>query len=338
MTLQFEKHSPVAELAVGATRLNEAAAVDRPSRAADGIITIGLINNMPDAALAATERQFMGLLKAGAGSHAVRLHCFSLPSIQRGASARRRVETRYADIDDLDRLAIDGLIVTGAEPNAATLRQEPFWHELTTLIDWARSHTRSTIWSCLAAHAVALHLDGVARQRLDTKCSGIYHCTRLAEHWLTDQLPSPIKVPHSRLNELPERDLEARGYQLLTSGGGAGADIFAKDVGSQFILFQGHPEYDALSLQHEYLRDVSRYLAFERATYPEIPTSYFDPETESLLAAFRDRASLDRRPALSAELPKLRVRDDIAAGAAASVLFRNWLGYLAGSTRASQPR
>ena len=86
-------------------------------------LTIGLINNMPDAALQATERQFMRLLRQAAGDIRIDFHCFSLPSVRRSQPAKGRVEGQYTDIAEIDRLHIDGLIVTGAEPNAATLRQ-----------------------------------------------------------------------------------------------------------------------------------------------------------------------------------------------------------------------
>src|SRR5205807_6748699 len=121
-------------------------------------LTIGLVNNMPDTALKATERQFMRLLTAAAGNVRIRFHCFSLPSVARSQAAQWRVDTEYTAIADLTRLQFDGLIVTGAEPIAATLPEEPFWQDLTDVIDWAKTHTRSTIWSCLAAHAAVKHL------------------------------------------------------------------------------------------------------------------------------------------------------------------------------------
>ncbi len=298
-------------------------------------LTIGLINNMPDTALQATERQFMRLLRHAAGDLRIDFHCFSLPSVSRSLSARERVAAQYTDIVELDRLLIDGLIVTGAEPCAATLPQETFWRELTSIVDWAKSNTRSAIWSCLAAHAAVLHLDGVERRQLDTKCSGIYECFSVSDHWLTNGLPRPIKIAHSRLNELRPGDLTARGYQLLTQSPDAGVDIFSKNFGSQFIFFQGHPEYEALSLEREYLRDVSRFLNGERNIYPAIPVGYFDSETELRLAAFAARAHAERRPALAAELPARTLREDIATGAAAKLMFRNWLDYLAGTTQAA---
>jgi len=97
---------------------------------------------------------------------------------------------------------------------------------------------------------------------------------------------------------------------------------------SRFVFFQGHPEYDALSLQREYLRDIGRYLARERENYPHLPVSYFDAATEEKLSRFEKRARLQRHPALTNDLPALNLRADIAAGSAAAALFRNWLHYL----------
>ena len=304
-------------------------AEDELARDRDGAeLTIGLINNMPDTALKATERQFMTLLQAAAGHRRIRFHCFSLPSVKRSPEAKWHVESEYSDLTDLKRQAFDGLIVTGAEPVAPELDQEPYWRDLTELIDWAKVNTRSTIWSCLAAHAAVLHLDRVGRQRLPTKCHGIFACDAVTHDPLTRDAPAPLKISHSRLNEVTEDDLTQAGYQVLTRSAQAGVDVFTRQYASRFVFFQGHPEYDALSLQREYLRDIGRYLAREREVYPALPLSYFDAATEEKLARFEKRARHQRHPALANELPALTLRADIAAGTAAAVLFRNWLQYL----------
>ncbi len=329
MTLLFDRHRLIVSPALAPTQQSEADAIAQPQNTADAVLTIGLVNNMPDAALQATERQFTDLLRAAAGDHRIHLHCFSLPSVKRSEPAKTRVERHYSDIADLGRLPIDGLIVTGAEPNARTLPEEPFWQELTAIVDWAEANTRSTIWSCLAAHAAVLHLDGIERQRLDAKCSGVFDCAKVIDSWLTADVPSPLKVSHSRFNALNKRDLLARDYHVLTESRQAGVDIFARQRNSLFVFFQGHPEYDALSLQREYLRDITRFIAGQRATYPAIPAGYFDAATEQRLAGFQKRASAERRLPLSTALPPLTLRPDIAAGAAATAIFRNWLEYLA---------
>ncbi|NUR10312.1 MAG: homoserine O-succinyltransferase, partial [Bradyrhizobium sp.] len=63
-----------------------------------GELTIGLVNNMPDPALKATERQFMKLLQAATGPCRIRFHCFSLPSVKRSPEAKWHVESEYSDL------------------------------------------------------------------------------------------------------------------------------------------------------------------------------------------------------------------------------------------------
>jgi homoserine O-succinyltransferase len=337
MTVLLEKRRLIVSPGLAPAQLRQEDQFGRPQHA-DVDLTIGLVNNMPDAALQATERQFMRLLRQAAGDIRIDFHCFSLPSVHRSQTAKWRVDRQYTDIAELGRLKLDGLIVTGAEPVAATLPEEPFWQDLTDIVDWAAINTRSAIWSCLAAHVAVLHLDGIERYPLDAKCSGIYPCDKMTDHWLTENVPSPLHISHSRLNGLHAGDLGDRGYQLLTQSADAGVDIFAKELGSQFIFFQGHPEYDALSLEREYLRDISRFLADERDRYPGIPAGYFDAETEARLASFEQRARVERRPALSTELPERTLQQDVAAGTAATRIFGNWLGYLRGSAKAALPR
>ena len=244
MSLLIDRHRVIVSPALVPTQSNRP---EERRQNDDAVITVGLINNMPDAALQSTERQIIRLIRTAAGTQPVRLHCFSLPSVKRSPWIQSRVDARYTDIAELSRLQIDGLFVTGAEPRTARLKDEAFWNELTEIVDWAKTNTRSTIWSCLAAHAAVLHLDSIERHPRGMKCSGIFDCLEIAEDRLTQDLPRPFKVPHSRMNELRESDLTARGYQILTASREAGVDIFAKQFRSRFIFFQGHPEYDALS-------------------------------------------------------------------------------------------
>jgi homoserine O-succinyltransferase/O-acetyltransferase len=331
MAVLLDKHRSIASPALAPAQPREADAFANGRQAEASVITIGLINSMPDSALQSTERQFTGLLQAAAGDHRIHLHCFSLPSVKRSQQAKQLMQGRYRDITDLGRLQFDGLIVTGAEPNADVLPKEPFWKELTDVIDWAKTNTRSSIWSCLAAHAAVLHLDGIERYRLDEKCSGIYDCVNATDDWLTKGLKSSNKVPHSRLNALRRSDLVTNGYQILTESREAGVDIFAKPFHSRFVFLQGHPEYEALSLQREYLRDITRYLSRQRDDFPAVPAGYFDRITENKLTNYRKRAIAERAIPLSVELPKLALRADLAFGKVASIIIRNWLEYLSES-------
>src|ERR1700678_836840 len=89
-------------------------------------IEIGLVNNMPDAALLATERQFSRLLAAASENAEVRLHLFALRDIPRAEEARAILERTYRDVSEIRGKRLDALIVTGAEPLAPELKQEPY--------------------------------------------------------------------------------------------------------------------------------------------------------------------------------------------------------------------
>jgi homoserine O-succinyltransferase len=257
-----------------------------------GTVHVGLVNNMPDAAMRATELQFARLLKDAAGTLDarvldVRLHLFSLAAIERGELARSRMEGFYADADTLPMAGIDALIVTGAEPRADNLRQENYWNELAHLIDWAEIGTLSTVFSCLAAHAAVLHLDGIERQMLPRKLSGVFRAERIGGDPLQTGMEAMSHVPHSRRNTIAETELVARGYRILSRISGGGVDSFVRDMPgrSRFLFLQGHPEYGAETLGREYIRDVGRFLRGESAERPAVPENYFDRATENALAA-----------------------------------------------------
>ena len=293
------------------------------------VIDIGLVNNMPDPALDATERQFRALLGDAADGLAVHLTLYTLPEVPRTEFGRAQV-SRYASIDRLWDSHHDGLIVTGTEPQAADLKDEPYWESLTRVLEWAEAHTYSTILSCLAAHAAILHLDGITRRPLGDKRFGIYECARVSDHPLVASAPAAVRMPHSRWNDIPEEALLACGYRVLTRSEIAGVDTFIKQRKSLFVFFQGHPEYDAVTLLLEYRRDIGRYLRGERDTYPPMPHGYFDDDTVQALTALRERSQQGRREELLAEFPTAMATSKVTNNwrSAARELYHGWLQYL----------
>jgi len=290
-------------------------------------LEIGLINNMPDAALEATERQFVALLEAAAEGLVVRLTLYGLPEVPRTEWGRHHVESCYAGLGELWDRRLDGLIVTGTEPRAADLRAEPYWGSLTRVLEWAAGHTQSTVWSCLGAHAAVLHLDGIGRRALGDKRFGVFECARVTEHPLTAGLPARVRMPHSRWNDLPEAALTACGYRVLTRSAEAGVDAFVRPGQSLFVFFQGHPEYEATTLLLEYRRDIKRFLRGERESYPPMPWGYFDAATVEALTAVRARAVAERREEVLEAFPTALLAGTVTSPwrPAAARLYRNWL-------------
>jgi homoserine O-succinyltransferase len=294
------------------------------------VLEIGLVNNMPDAALESTERQFLDLLRAAAGDIPVRLRLYFIPEVPRAETGRQYIAGGYRSIDELWNSRLDGLIVTGTEPRTLELSDEPYWRPLTRLLDWAQASTASTVWSCLAAHAAVLHMDGIRRRLLDEKRFGVFECARSSDHALLAGVPPHIRIAHSRCNELAQDALAGCGYSILTRSAEAGVDAFVKEDKSLFVFFQGHPEYDERALLREYRRDVGRYLRRERETYPHLPRGYFDRAATAMLNVFRDVALEDRREALLERFPLGAVEARLTGADRAPVvrLYRNWLDHL----------
>lgn len=293
-------------------------------------LVIALLNNMPDAALETTERQFSDLLAAAGADYDIRLRLFSFPELIRGDAGRKYVADHYESIDSLWSGAFDGLIVTGAEPRTPALPEEVYWPSLTRLVEWAAESGTPTVWSCLAAHAAVLHLHGIERRKLGEKISGVFRCVKACENPLVAGLPASWSIPHSRLNTLDAEQLVDAGYEIVSYSEDAGADAFILRRGAPFVFYQGHPEYDAGALFREYRRDVGRFLAGTIDRYPEMPRGYFDAELSRAFNAFRARSERRRTRELLEEFPG---RDARALPAhlwrdVAVRLYSNWLEQL----------
>lgn len=293
-------------------------------------IAIGLINNMPDGALEATERQFISLLDAASEGIQITLSFHALPNVPRNEMGTRYIRDFYSNVDGLWSGKLDGLIVTGREPLTANLKDEPYWQSFTQVLEWAKDSTHSTVWSCLAAHAAVLHMDGIDRIRNRNKYCGVFECARQADHLLTTDAPPSFRLPHSRWNGLPEDVLTGHGYSVLTRSEEAGVDTFTKQLNSLFVFFQGHPEYEPNTLMLEYRRDVARYLRGESNTYPLMPLGYFDNATTATLATLQGRAESGSCEALLTELTNVLERSTIENDwhSTAVCIYRNWLNYI----------
>ncbi len=301
---------------------------------ADGLV-VGLVNNVADRALHATEAQFARLL---GGRHQLKL--FTCPRIERRAHPRDAAGRPYAAFDALFDSRLDAVIVTGMEPRAERLQDEAAWGDLTKIADRARDKRMPVLWSCLAAHAAVLHMDGIARVRLPAKLSGVFEGAILdADDPLAAGLPSRLGHPHSRYNDLPEPALRAAGYRVLSRSADAGVDIFLGGA-APFVFLQGHPEYDAGTLLVEYKRDVRRYLTGESDEYPVAPRNCLDAATLAALAERREHAVQGRRdPSQLARTLALLSAEPAPARwhRAAARLYANWLGSVMPRTHRPRP-
>jgi homoserine O-succinyltransferase len=289
-------------------------------------VRIALVNNMPDTAFEEAERQFGDLVQAGSSGREVVLERYVLPSTPRQPEVQAVIAERYQDVRHLYRRPPDGLVVTGAEPKAADLADEAYWPELEQLLWWARTEVPAAVLSCLAAHAALSAFDGISRQRLPAKCSGVFPQV-LAPDDLVAGLGA-VAFPHSRLNDVPVPIMEANGYRLLAQSADAGWTIAAGEVGQcLFVLLQGHPEYTRFTLLREYRRDVRRYLSGQ-GQYPQIPAGYLGDEGVKLLSEFRQSATAGAAsPALMDHFPFEAVAHHANCSwrRASRVLVGNWL-------------
>jgi homoserine O-succinyltransferase len=308
-----------------------AAATRHTSIVGERSLVIGLVNNMPDSALEGTEAQFLGLLQAAAGPHDVRLRLAALPEVPRGPEASVRIASAYWAIDTLMGTAVDALIVTGTEPKAGSLRDEPYWTRMVELLDYADSSTLSSVWSCRAAHAAVLALAGVERRRRQAKLCGVFGHQLRASHALAAGLTATYPVPHSRWNDVPIEQLKAAGYTMVAESTETGADTFVKIRRSMLVFLQGHPEYEERTLLKEYQRDVQRFISGQYTQYPTLPAGYFAPQAIELLRNFEQELTAGRLADPAAAFPFAAVAGTLASDwrPAAARLYANWLDYVA---------
>lgn len=291
---------------------------------------IGFLNMMPDAALVATERQFIRLVGNCNRIAQFYVYPFSLPGLPRSAETLEYIERYYCKFADLQQQGLDALIITGANVANPDLEQEPFWEPLMEVVGWADQNVASTLCSCLATHALLKHLYGIERQALPRKRWGVYdHRVSCPGHPLLRDINTRFNVPHSRYNEITRLQLENAGLTVLVESEAGGVHMAVSPDQFRMLYFQGHPEYDKNSLLKEYKREVNRYLAGELSSPPPVPEFYFSAEAETLaqeLVVQAKQAQTDGKPFAGFEEERLEAMLDNTWGDTAKALVSNWLG------------
>jgi homoserine O-succinyltransferase len=291
---------------------------------------IGLLNMMPDTALAATERQFFRLVGESNQIAQFYMHPFTLKELPRGPEAAAHVAQYYESFDAVKAQGLDALIITGANVTQPELAKEAFWQPLIEVIDWAYANVTSTLCSCLATHAVLQFRYGQTRRHMGFKRWGVYsHRVLDRHHPLVLGVNTRFDVPHSRYNDVSRAQFEAAGLHVLAESGEAGVHLAVSEDQFRLVFFQGHPEYDIISILKEYKREVRRFIRGERDAYPPYPENYFSQQSEAILDEYRQQVIAARDGALTApDLPESLIVNklDNTWHDTAEAVINNWIG------------
>ena len=264
-----------------------------------------LVNNMPDAAFGATERQFVGLLDAGSGCETVVLTRHTMAGVPRGERIRARIAAEYRPLEDIISDPPDLLVVTGSNPIESRIEDEPYWSDLCGLLRWGSENVPAMVLSCLSAHAALAVFDGVERTTLPVKCTGVFAQEADRTHPLVTGVYGSVFLPHSRLNAVPKEAVVRAGYSVALQSDEVGWSVVTKTVGqAEVVLVQAHPEYDPSSLVREYARDVRRYAGHEQDQLPCLPLDCVTgPDWDRLRRLHERIVGGQRDPALVAAFP-----------------------------------
>jgi homoserine O-succinyltransferase len=264
-----------------------------PARAKDQHIRelhIGLLNMMPDAAIEATERQFFRLVGEANPIAQFFIHPFTLDVLPRGEKAQTHISKFYESFEQIKQDGLDALIITGANVSHPNLAQEEFWEPLTEVVDWAHENVTSVLCSCLATHAVVQSHHGKKRTHMGEKLWGVFsHRVKDTAHPLVNDVNTRFDVPHSRYNQITKEQFNQAGMKVLVESEKAGVHLAVSPDGLRVVYFQGHPEYDTISLLKEYKREVNLYNSGVRKDYPPFPENYFSLRSQAIFNEYRER-------------------------------------------------
>ena len=162
------------------------------------------------------------------------------------------------------------------------------------------------------------------------KLWGVYsHRVMAPHHPLVNDINTRFDVPHSRFNQITREQFERAGLQVLVESEQAGVHLAVSADGLRVVYFQGHPEYDTISLLKEYKREVNLYFAGKRADYPPFPEYYFTPRSQAVFDEYRERAEqAGAEGAALPDFPEHLVLDtlDNTWHDTAEAVIGNWIG------------
>lgn len=303
---------------------------------------IGLLNMMPDAALAATERQFLRLIGGSNPIAQIYVHPFTLNELPRSEKSQAHIDEYYETFEQIKNQGLDALIITGANVIGAELSNQAFWKPLIEVVDWAYENVTSTLCSCLATHAVLQFRHSQKRMPQPQKKWGVFaHKITDELHPLISDINTRFDVPHSRWNNVSRAQFDAADLKVLAVTEDNSVHLATSKDGFRTIFFQGHPEYDTISLLKEFKREVFLYAEGKREDYPPFPERYFDAKSAAILREFKYRL-LD---AINKKLSLPDFPESLIASAldntwhdTAGEVLSNWVGLIYQLTHADRKR
>ena len=248
-------------------------------------LQILVLNLMPTKI--ATETQLSRLL--GNTPLQVELELLHTSSHESKNTAREHLFQFYKVFDEVKERNFDGMIITGAPVEQMPFEQVEYWDELCRIMEWSKTHVYSTFHICWGAQAGLYYHYGIRKVELPEKLFGVYpHRVERRFSMLMRGFDDTFMVPHSRHTTVLHEDIERCGrLKLLASSEQAGVYAVSTAGGRQ-IFITGHSEYDACTLEAEYLRDKAAGLPIH------MPENYYpnNDDTQPPMVTWRSHASL----------------------------------------------
>ena len=195
----------------------------------------------------------------------------------------------YKTFDDVKDRTFDGMIITGAPVEQMEFEDVTYWQELCEIMEWSKTHVHSTFHICWGAQAGLYYHFGIKKYPLKEKLFGVFpHTVERKSSILFRGFDDIFMVPHSRHTTILREDIEkVPELKILTVSEKAGIHAVSTESGRQ-IFVTGHSEYDARTLEKEYLRDKNAGLPIS------VPENYYPNNDDSMppLVSWRSHANL----------------------------------------------
>ena len=248
-------------------------------------LEIVVLNLMPTKIV--TETQFTRLL--GNTPLQVNLELMHTSTHRSKNVPEEHLLTFYKNFDELKDRKFDGMVITGAPVEHMNFEDVDYWPELCRIMEWSKTHVHSTLHICWGAQAGLYYHYGINKQPLDKKLFGVYpHTADYKRAILLRGFDDTFYVPHSRHTTVRREDIEAvPGLKILASSEEAGVYAIMNKNGHH-IFITGHSEYDARTLEAEYLRDknLGKPISVPENYYPN------DDDTKEPIVRWRGHANL----------------------------------------------